>query len=82
MYPVQNRIYSGSVPLAPQQQKSGRIQPDCSGQFLPPHFGSHTDSCYFARIIRSLANSSPLASSNFFKRSSTSSFFFSSPDTS
>lgn len=37
---------------------------------------------YFARIILSLANSSPLASSNFFKRSSTSSLFFSSPATS
>ena len=37
---------------------------------------------YFASIIRSLANSPPLASPNFFKRSSTWRFFFSSPATS
>ena len=40
------------------------------------------DRYYFARIIRSLANSSPLAFSNLWSRSSTVRFFFSSPATS
>lgn len=37
---------------------------------------------YFANIMRSFANSPPLTSSNFFRRSATFRFFFSSPDTS
>ena len=57
-------------------------EPATQASFCPTTIGDPNYCNDYANIIRSLANSLPLASSNLWRRSDTVSFFFSSPATS